>query len=434
MVKTNIKKALEQFQKKNILVIGDIMLDQYTFGEVTRISPEAPVPILRKLDERFVPGGAGNVASNLAALGANVSLCGVVGNDHYKDVLFNILSEQGVETRAILPYKQKPTILKHRFVSGNNHQLLRLDVEITDNLKEEAEQQLLTNIEKELKTVDAVILSDYAKGLFSLRLTQYIIKLAKKRKKPVFADVKPKNKAFFRGVDIVTPNRKEAQEMAGVENVEEAGKHLTAYFGSDVIITKSEEGMSVFWKDGKKKDLPTKKIKVFDVSGAGDTVIAVVALGLVSGLTLEEVAILANIAGGIVVQKPGTAVLTIEELASALQEEHHVEAIDIVPKVWGHEKWLENNEKYCSKLLSLKKGYQCSLHYHRVKDEMFLVTKGHVRLEVGKKVLHMREGNFARILPGTLHRFRGIEDSEILEVSTHHSEKDSYRLEESRKV
>lgn len=429
-----VKKGLGQFKKKLVLVIGDLMLDQYTFGEVSRISPEGPVPILRKIDEKFVPGGAGNVANNLVSLGAKVVLCGVVGNDHYKDKLLDILSEQGIETRAVLVHKKRPTILKHRFVAGNSHQLLRVDDEITDNLETEEEQQLFERIEKEIKKVNIIILSDYAKGLFSRSFTQQIIKLAKRQNKRVLADIKPKNKDYFMGVDVITPNRKEAQEMAGTENVNEAGKQLVSYFGADVLITKSDEGMSIFEKNGKNKEIPARKIKVFDVGGAGDTVMAVVALGLASNLSLEDAAWLANYAGEIVVQKPGTAVLTIEELVLAFKDQHHVEAVDIVTKLWGYEKWLENNEKYCSKILFVKKGYQCSLHYHKVKDEMFLLTKGHILLEIGKEIYHMRQGNFVRILPGISHRFRGIEDSEILEISTHHREDDSYRLEESRKV
>lgn len=429
-----VKKALGQFKRKTVLVIGDLMLDQYTFGEVSRISPEAPVPILRKTDEKFLPGGAGNVANNLSSLGAKVVLCGVVGDDRYKDKLLGMLSERGIQTHAVFVHKKRPTILKHRFVSGNNHQLLRVDDEITDNLEIEEEQQLLERIEKELQRVDIIILSDYAKGLFSKSFTQQIIKLAKKQKKLVLADAKPKNKDYFIGVDVITPNRKEAQEMTGTKNVDEAGKRLVSYFGADVLITKSDEGVSIFEKNGKSKEIPTRKIKVFDVSGAGDTVIAVVSLGLVSNLDLEDAAWLANYAGEVVVQKPGTAILTIEELASTLKDQHHVEAVDIVPKLWGYEKWLENNEKYCSKVLFVKKGYQCSLHYHKVKDEMFLLTQGHILLELGKEVIHMRQGNFVRIPPGVSHRFRGIEDSEILEISTHHREDDSYRLEESRKV
>lgn len=434
MKSKKVEKAIKEFKNKHILVVGDVMLDQYTFGEVSRISPEAPVPILKKIDEKFVPGGAGNVASNLASLGAKVTLCGIVGNDFYKEMLLRLLADQGIDTAPILTIASRPTICKHRFVSGSNHQLLRLDIEENNPLDLSQEKKLISPLEKTVKAVDAIVLADYAKGVFSQHTAQYIIKLAKKNKKRIIVDLKPLNKALFKGADVITPNRKEAQEMVGVDNLQEVGKNLVRYFEGDVIVTKSQEGMSVFKKDGTRTDLPTRKINVFDVSGAGDTVSAVVALGIVSGLDIRDAAWLANYAGGIVVQKPGTAVITVEELEASLQEERHIEAVEVLPKVWGYEKWLENNKKYCSKLLFLKQGYQSSLHFHKLKDEMFLVTKGHVRLEIGKKVRHMRNGNFVRIRPGVLHRFRGIEESEILEISTHHKEGDTYRVESSRKV
>lgn len=430
----NIKGVVEKFKEKRILIIGDVMLDKFTHGEVTRISPEAPVPVLRKTDEKFFPGGAANVAYNISSLGARAILCGVVGEDSDKDILLKILEERNIETSMVLTVPARPTTTKHRFLSGSN-QILRLDNEVVENLSVEIEYRLLKFIKRAIKSCDGVVLSDYAKGLFSLNLTQKIIEMVKKQGKKVIADIKPVNKELFMGVDLVKPNLKEAREMTGQVTLQEIGEALVGYFKSDVIVTQGAEGMSIFTLS-KAFNVPTKKIKVFDVSGAGDTVMAVVALGLVSGLSLEDVATMANYAGGIVVQKPGTATVTAEELLSPFQGEHHLEEVYTVPKIWGFEKWLENNEKYCSKLLALKSGYQCSLHYHKIKDEMFLVTKGHVRMEVDDKVLHMREGNFIRIIPGTVHRFRGIEDSEILEISTHHMEEDSYRIkgEESRRV
>lgn len=434
MIKALLKKTIKKFSKKKILVIGDIMLDQYTYGEVDRISPEAPVPILKKTHDKFAVGGAGNVACNLARLGANVMVCGVVGSDHYKDMIFSMFSDEKIDFKGVMVHKNRPTTVKHRFVSAANHQLLRLDTEEETLLGEEEKKEMLFYIKKIIPLIDGIIFSDYAKGLFSLEFTQEIINYAKKFSKPTFADIKPKNKEFFRGANIVAPNRKEALEMSGVDSVEIAGQKLLSYFGGSVIVTKSQEGMSAFLSGGKSIDIKTKKISVFDVSGAGDTVISVIALGTVSGLRLEDAAWLANCAGGIVVQKPGTSTVTPEELLSYLEKGNNIEDVDVVPKVWGYEKWLENNDRYCSKMFFLKKGYQCSLHYHKIKDEMFLVTKGHVRFELGDKVIFMQPGSFVRVLPKTPHRFRGMEDSEILEVSTHHSEEDSYRIEESRKV
>lgn len=429
----NIREALEQFEGKSVLVIGDIMLDKYTYGNVSRISPEAPVPVFVKMNETFIPGGAGNVACNLVSLEAKVSLCGVLGQDENAEVLLQILKEKKINTKLVIHDKKRPTTIKHRFVAGNN-QLIRVDEEDTDSLYTKDESKLLFLLKASIKSFDCIILSDYAKGLFSLSFTKEVIKIAKSRKILIVADIKPKNKEFFKGVDLVTPNLKEAKEITGLQDIKEIGAALIEYFKSNIMITRGEEGISIFAKEGTSKDFPTQKIRVFDVSGAGDTVIAVTALGLASGLNLEDTAFLANHAGCLVVQKPGTATISLDELKSVVYTGRHLDQVDIVPKLWGYEKWLENNEKYCSKIMGLNKGYQCSLHYHKIKDETFLVTKGHIRMEVGEEILHMREGHFVRITPGTLHRFRGLEDSEFLEISTHHEEEDSYRIEESRKV
>lgn len=427
------QRALEQFSQKKILVIGDVMLDLYTYGKVTKISPEAPVLVLLKTAEEFVPGGAANVASNLVSLGAQVMLSGVVGKDNNKEILFKTLKDKKINTKLILTQELKPTTLKHRLVA-DNHQLLRVDEEDVANLDMVTESRLLSVVKKEIESCDGVILSDYAKGVFSENFTKRVIKIAKKHKKITVADIKPSSKDFFKGVDVLTPNWKEAKEMSGKLDLTEVGKSLVKFFGAHIVITRGEEGVSVFNREGTSRDFPTKKIKIFDVSGAGDTSVAVLTLGMVCGLDVENSAYLANYAGGIVVQKPGTATISLEELKSAVNYGNHIDEVAIVPKVWGYEKWLENNDKYCSKFFFLKQGHQCSLHYHKIKDETFIILKGNIRLELGDQVLYMREGNFCRITPGTLHRFRGLEDSEFLEVSSHHDEADSYRLEESRAV
>lgn len=432
----NRKKLFEiisSFKDKKILVIGDVMLDQFIYGDVSRISPEAPIPVMKKTSELLAPGGAGNVANNLTALGSHVFLSAVVGNDSSKKTLFKVLKSQGINTSGILVNPKRSTTLKQRIIA-RNQQMVRVDDEISDNLSPKLEKRLLTLIKPLIQKSDYIILSDYAKGIFSKTLVKEIISLARKNKKKIIADIKPQNKDLFVGVDLIAPNLKEAQQMAEETDVDKAGKKLVKYFNCDVIITKSEEGISIYFNNKKKKDLPTEKIKVIDVSGAGDTVMAVLGLSLASGATLEESAFLANLAGKIVVQKLGTASLNKEELTSALQKDNHLEGVDMVPKLWGYEKWLENNDKYCCKLLSIKKGYQCSLHYHKIKDEMFFITQGHIRVELDKKILHLRPGNFIRVKPGQKHRFRGIEDSLFIEISTHHDESDSYRVEESRKV
>lgn len=429
----HLRRAIKQFADKRILVVGDIMLDQYTYGEVTRMSPEAPVPILRKSEEKFVLGGAANVAHNAAALGAEVTLCGFVGNDSRKSKLLELLEKSRISSAGVLELSDRSTILKNRLVASG-HQLLRVDDEVVKPVDEEAEERLIAAVKRLLPDCEAIIFSDYAKGALSQRVAAEIIRLAKKNRKLIVADLKPVNKKIFYGVDVITPNLREGIEMAGTAILEEVGPNLVKAFHAAVVLTMGENGIYVFDKANSAKHLPSRKVKVFDVSGAGDTVAAAVALGMVSGLDLEGAAYLANLAGGIVVQKFGTATLSAEELLSALGSHRDVNAVEIVPKLWGFEKWLENNDKYCSKLLSLNKGYQCSLHSHKLKDEMFLITKGHIRLELGNEVLHLRENNYVRIPPGTIHRFTGMEDSEILEISTHHDEADTHRLEESKKI
>ena len=432
----SISDAISTFKNKRVLVVGDIMLDRWTFGDVVKISPEAPVPVVRKTEESVTLGGAGNVANNLAALGARVFLSGVIGDDNNKKTVLRLLKESGVNTDAILVDRARPTTEKHRVIAKNGHQLFRLDVETTDHLDMTQEHRLYTRIAPLIKKSDVLILSDYAKGVFSRKLAQTIITSAKKARKLVLADFKPKHKLYFRDADIVSPNLEEAREMTGLDRIDEIGTRLARDLRAHVALTRGEEGISVFRYKGRKPayHVPGKRIRMFDVAGAGDTVIATLALGIASGLELEAAAVLANEAGAITVQKPGTATLSLEELASAFKVSSHIESAKAIPKVWGYEKWLENNEKYCCKVLSVKKGYQCSLHYHKKKDETFVVTGGHIRLELGNEILHLRPGAFIRIPPRTKHRFTGIEDSLIMEVSTHHDEADSYRLVKSRKV
>ena len=424
---------LNQCQDKTILVVGDVMLDQYTFGDVSHISPEAPVPVLQKSKDTFVPGGAANVASNITALGARAVLVGVVGDDKEKDILQQLVIDRGVDA-ALIVDATRPTTLKHRVVTGDNHQFLRIDRESTDAVDATVEDNIFSHVASSMEVCDAVILSDYAKGLFTKRLTHEILARAKKLGKKVYADIKPENKNLFVGVDLVTPNLKESEEMSGSKNVTIAGKQFAQHFDANVFVTRGKDGISVFDIHGEEFRIPSRRVSVYDVSGAGDTVLAVAALTHSSGIDLVSSAICANTAAGVVVQKPGTATLSLEELISALDTYNHLEGAYTVEKVWGHEKWIENNDKYCSKILVLHKGYQCSMHYHKIKDETFLIQSGHVRFELNDKIIHMREGNFVRIKPGDKHRFTGIEDSVILEISTHHDEEDSYRLSESRAI
>lgn len=426
---SKIKTAIEQFQTKKVLVLGDIMLDHYTFGDVTRISPEAPVPVFSKKRETFVLGGAANTAHNLAALGAQVILGGVVGNDPEQHILLKLLAQKNIAADAVLVDSDRSTTTKNRLVSGIT-QLMRIDREHTHPLSHSMATELHQRVRTCVAQCDAVLISDYAKGFFAHSYLSELLDMIRKEKKPILAAFKPVNKDLFIGVDYAICNLKEGRDASGKTELEHVGRHLADTLQTIFFLTRGGDGMSVFSRDGH-ESIATKKVDVFDVSGAGDTVAATVLLSVITGLSSREAAHLGNYAGSIVVQKTGTAVVTSEELLSFVHGDCHLEDALYVSKVWGYERWLENNDRYCCKLLSLNKGYQCSLHFHKAKDETFLVIKGHIRLEVGDKVLHLHSGNFMRIPPGTIHRFRGIEDSLIIETSTHHEESDSHRLEES---
>lgn len=433
---TNAQKIISDFKNKKVLVIGDVMLDQYSIGEITRISPEAPVPVLKKKEDKYVLGGAGNVAANLSALGAAVTLIGVVGEDQEANKIHSLLDECGIAS-SLLSTAKRPTTLKQRFVVNGGQQLLRADREITEAIGVTEEDWILTKIEKIINEVDGVMFADYNKGLFSDSSIPNIIKLIKKSGKKIFADIKPGHHLAFKGVDYLKPNLKEVLAMTGEADVERAAVRLAAEFDADIFVTMGGEGILIASKTeggNVSKQSPSLKIKVFDVSGAGDTTAATAFLSLLSGASLLEAASLANFAGGIVVQKPGTATVGVEELSAFACGGHNLDALEIVPKVWGYEKWIENNDRYCGKILALNKGYQCSLHYHKNKDETFLILKGLVKMEVENDVSVMPVGSFVRLLPGTKHRFSGLEDSEILEISTHHEDGDSYRLEDSKKI
>lgn len=310
-----LQEAISLFKNKRILVVGDLMLDHYTIGEATRLSAEAPVPVVRKIEEEFRLGGAANVAYNIVSLGARCSLAGTVGADFAGEMLLRLLAKSGVETGIILEYGAKPTTVKHR-ISAGNHQLLRLDTEEYGHLSPEAESEFLSRLAPEIQKADAIVLSDYAKGLFTKRVADYIKEKAKEHKKAILADIKPSNKHFFVGVQVITPNLNEGRDMTGGVTLDEIGKKLVKELKTEVVLTRGGEGMSVFSSEEQVKHIPAYTSNAVDVTGAGDTVIAVMSLGCAVGLSLVQAAELANTAGGIVVQKKGTAPVLAEELSS----------------------------------------------------------------------------------------------------------------------
>ena len=321
-------KAVHLFKtsKKNILVIGDLMLDRYLIGSVNRISPEAPVPVLLLKDSQDRAGGAANVAANLNGLGLQTQIIGCIGDDAAGVTLKKIITDSGVDTALVMMSKHRPTISKTRVMSGNQ-QIVRIDDESAVAFTKEENICLFNNVAKALKEKTAiVILSDYAKGLLSEASCKLIIKQCKILGIPVIADPKGRDYSKYKGATALTPNKKETAEVSGIdmENTEAlliAAKQLKEDLGLDFIaVTRGEEGIT-FIDNIHTTNIPATAKKVFDVSGAGDTVIATLAAGLVHGLTPHDSLQLSNIAASIVVGKVGTVPVLHAELLNALKSE-----------------------------------------------------------------------------------------------------------------
>jgi rfaE bifunctional protein kinase chain/domain len=305
------------FKDRKVLVVGDVMLDQYWFGEVTRISPEAPVPIVRIIQEDARPGGAANVARNISSLGGHATLLSVVGNDEPGGKLKQLLQDSGVSPDGLQTDPTISTIVKLR-VLGGHQQLLRIDFE-----KQPSHEVLAAKLEEFANQVsdhDIVILSDYGKG--GLTHIKKMISLAKAAGKQVLVDPKGSDYEQYSGASLITPNRSELRQVIGDWDDEyelsvRVKKLIDQLELDSLLLTRSEDGMSLFQK-GSVFDQPALAQEVFDVSGAGDTVIATLALMLASHATPEDSVRVANIAAGIVVGKVGTAVVTADELRQLL--------------------------------------------------------------------------------------------------------------------
>jgi len=319
-IMTKMMKVMNNFRGKRVAVIGDIILDKYIFGEVDRISPEAPVPVVKVTDEKYVPGGAANVASNLVALGAETYLLGITGEDENGDILFGSADLLGIDTTGILTDEKKKTIKKTRIISLNQ-QLLRIDFEDTAYIESHLENNFIRKLFA-INDLDALIVSDYAKGTITEKLMEKLKKFCKDRKILLVVDPKPKHKNWYKAVDLLTPNKIEAELMSGIEIEKDVDFHrvllnLTAEFKAGIIITAGSKGMFVV--DGENVvRIATAAKEVYDVSGAGDTVVAVLTLALSSGADMVTAAEIANHAAGIKVGKLGTAVVSWQELSEDL--------------------------------------------------------------------------------------------------------------------
>ncbi len=314
-----------QFPRIKIMVIGDLMLDRYLWGNVSRISPEAPVPVVNIHRTTSSLGGAGNVAMNLIALGCNIELIGVVGNDNEADELRQKVADLNIETSGLLSDPSRPTTVKTRIIS-DSQQMLRLDSEVSSFISEEIEQTLLKISCEKLDCVDIVILSDYAKGVLTDRFLSSFLDIATQKKIRVLVDPKRKDFKAYANACAVTPNRAESQIALGRSLATNLDFELAAkefknkYNFESVLLTRSEQGMTLLSNDII-YHFQTQAKQVFDISGAGDSVISVLSAGLAAGFTWPEATELANLGAGIAVQKVGTSPVTADELIQVLEQE-----------------------------------------------------------------------------------------------------------------
>ena len=320
-----LEKILSRFPKTKILVVGDIMMDRFIFGKVSRISPEAPVPVVVVEKETFLIGGAANVVNNIHSLGGKAFLCGVVGDDEMGQNVLKTLTEIGIGTRGVFVEKGRQTTVKTR-IFAHQQQVVRIDRETTDHLKVPTFRNLSEFLEENLKGFNGIILSDYGKGLLTRDLIRTIIRKAKEAKQFIMVDPKLKNFFFYRGATVVTPNTAEAGAALGIlindlSSLKKVGRILLKRLRCEVlVITRSEEGMAIFELHQEPFLVPTIAKEVYDVTGAGDTVIGTMALALSTGAKVKDAAKLANYAAGIVVGKRGTATVTREELLKVIRE------------------------------------------------------------------------------------------------------------------
>jgi len=310
--------------RRRVLVLGDVMLDEFIWGRVARISPEAPVPVVEVTRQSFHLGGAGNVAGNVVALGGQAVLVGVVGDDDAGRRLRAELAARGVEAALAQDRGGRPTTLKTRIVA-HHQQVVRADRELAQDVAGELERELLARLGAALPGCQALLVSDYQKGVVTPRVMQAVRRLARRRGLPVLVDPKVNHQALYRHVSVVTPNQGEAEQIAGqrirsAEDLAAVGQRLLQVLRCEaVLITRGEHGLSLFERSRRPVHVPTAAREVFDVTGAGDTVIATLALALSAGAPLRDAARLANQAAGVVVGKLGTATTSPEELLAAVQ-------------------------------------------------------------------------------------------------------------------
>jgi rfaE bifunctional protein kinase chain/domain len=319
-----LKKHLDKFSNVKVLVIGDVMLDRYQWGTVSRISPEAPVPIVTLEKESVALGGAANVALNIIGLGAKVYLFGLVGDDPDGKTLSSLLHASDISAEYLSVHEHRQTTVKTRIIA-HNQQVVRLDQEKIDAISDTDSEVIVSKIQELLDEIDVVVVSDYAKGLLTDNLLASLIAACGKRKKKILIDPKGKDYTKYRGATILTPNQKEAVDACSLDDGSDdlsqiAGNKLLEDLSAEaILITLGEKGMILFQPDSKIHRFDALARKVYDVTGAGDTVIATLAVGIGASLNFVEAAEIANIAAGLVVEQIGTTAINKEMLEQALE-------------------------------------------------------------------------------------------------------------------
>ena len=332
---TEMIQLAEQIAGKRILVIGDIIVDHFVHGTVSRISPEAPVPVVNVNREEYLLGGGANVLHNIFSLGAEAVLCGIVGADDMGSRLQELLADLGASTEGLVTGK-RPTTVKTR-VLAQRQQVVRFDREQSGSPSAATIAGMMSYIDANLANFDAVIISDYFKGVIGKELMTKLLKKVRHVEEqqgikiPVVVDPKPGNPERFHGSTLITPNQMEAEKVSGIRidsnaNLKKAAEILLEKVACQaVLITRGEHGMALLEKEKELLCIPTTAREVFDVTGAGDTVIAALALGLAAGASYADAAALANIAAGVVVAKVGTATVSHDEILAVLHDEESVE-------------------------------------------------------------------------------------------------------------
>jgi rfaE bifunctional protein kinase chain/domain len=320
-------QLVESFKGKQVLVVGDVMLDEFIRGDVSRISPEAPVPVVELRDRFTTPGGAGNAAANVVSLGGRAAVVGLVGDDPVGTTLRASLDERGIDAGELVAAKERVTTHKLRVVA-HTQQIVRVDSETRDPLGPQVERALADAIARVAATADAVLLSDYAKGVVTPSLARVAIDVAARRGIPVVVDPKGRDYGKYRGATVITPNVLELETATATTTgnadaaIVEAGHALLASLaGTSLVITRGARGMTWLHAEAAPVHLPTLARSVFDVTGAGDTVVGSLVLALASGATLHEALVLASHAARIAVSKPGTAAVTRVELLGSFESE-----------------------------------------------------------------------------------------------------------------